>query len=171
MFLTLLFTILWLRTTPAIASSRPDQPGPKNTLSTHRPRGDAGLLRVNRDWGGASCRSSNVRNARLATVGSKKAACRDGPIASLRTAENGKPFLPFAMRYNRSISSPPAEGAIDNADPCNYSRQKMQRVPARPPRFSFRLSWDAAGNQHSDLRSIDRLPPLLHPSTYSRCCG
>jgi hypothetical protein len=28
--------------------------------------------------GGASCRSSNVRNAPLATVGPKKAACRDG---------------------------------------------------------------------------------------------
>ena len=29
--------------------------------------------------GGASCRSSHVRNAPLATVGPKKAACRDGP--------------------------------------------------------------------------------------------
>ena len=30
--------------------------------------------------GGASCRFSHVRNAPLATVGPKKAACRDGPI-------------------------------------------------------------------------------------------
>jgi hypothetical protein len=30
-------------------------------------------------WAGASCRSNNVRNAPLATVGPKKAACRDGP--------------------------------------------------------------------------------------------
>jgi hypothetical protein len=29
--------------------------------------------------GGDSCRFSNVRNAPLATVGPKKAACRDGP--------------------------------------------------------------------------------------------
>jgi hypothetical protein len=29
---------------------------------------------------GASCRSSHVRNAPLATVGPKKAACRDGPL-------------------------------------------------------------------------------------------
>jgi hypothetical protein len=29
--------------------------------------------------GGASCRSSHVRNAPSATVGPKKAACRDGP--------------------------------------------------------------------------------------------
>ena len=31
--------------------------------------------------GGASCRSSHVRNAPLATVGLKKAACREGPRA------------------------------------------------------------------------------------------
>ena len=30
--------------------------------------------------GGASWRSSHVRNAPLATVGPKKAACRDGPV-------------------------------------------------------------------------------------------
>jgi hypothetical protein len=34
--------------------------------------------------GGASCRSSHVRNAPLATVGPKKAACRDGPISDSR---------------------------------------------------------------------------------------
>jgi hypothetical protein len=28
--------------------------------------------------GGASCKSSHVRNAPLATVGAKKAACREG---------------------------------------------------------------------------------------------
>jgi hypothetical protein len=33
--------------------------------------------------GGASCRSSYVRNAPLATVGLKKAACREGPAATL----------------------------------------------------------------------------------------
>ena len=33
--------------------------------------------------GGASCRSSHVRNAPLATVGPKKAACRDGPKGDL----------------------------------------------------------------------------------------
>ena len=36
--------------------------------------------------GGANCRSSNVRNAPLATVGPKKAACRDGPKAAICTA-------------------------------------------------------------------------------------
>ena len=33
--------------------------------------------------GGASCRSSNVRNAPLATVGPTKAACRYGAISGL----------------------------------------------------------------------------------------
>jgi hypothetical protein len=33
--------------------------------------------------GGASCRSSNVRNAPLATVGLKKAACREGPTTDM----------------------------------------------------------------------------------------
>jgi hypothetical protein len=33
--------------------------------------------------GRASCRSSNVRNAPLATVGPKKAACREGPLAEV----------------------------------------------------------------------------------------
>jgi hypothetical protein len=36
--------------------------------------------------GGASCRSSNVRNAPLATVGLKKAACREGPKGDMRSA-------------------------------------------------------------------------------------
>ena len=34
--------------------------------------------------GGASCRSSDVRDAPLATVGPKKAACRDGPNSEIR---------------------------------------------------------------------------------------
>jgi hypothetical protein len=33
--------------------------------------------------GGASCRSSHVRNAPLTTVGPKKAACRNGPQAAI----------------------------------------------------------------------------------------
>jgi hypothetical protein len=33
--------------------------------------------------GGASCRSSNVRDAPLATIGPKKAACRDGPLTEV----------------------------------------------------------------------------------------
>ena len=33
--------------------------------------------------GAASCGSSHVRNAPLATVGSKKAACREGPISEI----------------------------------------------------------------------------------------
>ena len=37
---------------------------------------------IYREQGGASCRSSNVRNAPLATVGPKKAACRNGPKAA-----------------------------------------------------------------------------------------
>jgi len=36
--------------------------------------------------GGASWRSSHVRNAPLSTVGPKKAACRDGPIPDSCTA-------------------------------------------------------------------------------------
>ena len=38
--------------------------------------------------GGASCRSSNVRNAPLATVGPKKAACRVGPTAVIMSSPN-----------------------------------------------------------------------------------
>ena len=38
--------------------------------------------------GGASWRSGHVRNAPLATVGPKKAACRDGPMSAFCTAEN-----------------------------------------------------------------------------------
>jgi hypothetical protein len=38
------------------------------------------FLWVNRDKDGASCRSSRVRNAPLATVGARKAACREGPL-------------------------------------------------------------------------------------------
>jgi hypothetical protein len=37
--------------------------------------------------GGASCRSSHVRNAPLATVDLKKAACRDGPILLQKSFE------------------------------------------------------------------------------------
>ena len=40
--------------------------------------------------GGASCRSSNVRNTPLATVGLKKAACREGPKASFCFAANSE---------------------------------------------------------------------------------
>jgi hypothetical protein len=38
--------------------------------------------------GGASCRSSHVRNAPLATVGPKKAACRDGPTRDNRLLDH-----------------------------------------------------------------------------------
>jgi hypothetical protein len=37
------------------------------------------LLRVNRNWAGQAAGSSQVRNAPFATVGPKKAACREGP--------------------------------------------------------------------------------------------
>ncbi len=46
--------------------------------------------------GGASCRSSHVRNAPLATVGPKKAACRDGPTTDSRSAAN---------KFHHSITS------------------------------------------------------------------
>ena len=49
---------------------------------------DGALLRLpmcQSRLGGASCRSSHVRNAPLATVGPKMAARRDGPAADLRT--------------------------------------------------------------------------------------
>src|SRR5450755_844801 len=81
------------------------------------------------------------------------------------TSHCGKPFRPLAIKYTLINSPPLGAAAIDNADPCSYSRQKMLGVPARCPRFSSLLSWDAAGNWHSDLRSIDRSPPLRHPST------
>ena len=41
------------------------------------------LLRVNRDWAEQAAGSSNVRNAPLATVGLKEAACRKGPISDI----------------------------------------------------------------------------------------
>jgi hypothetical protein len=37
----------------------------------------------NRDWAGQAARSDHVRNAPLATVGPKKAACRHGPEADV----------------------------------------------------------------------------------------
>ena len=43
-------------------------------------RGAVGNDRPYREQAGASCRSSNVRNAPLATVGPKNAACRGGPV-------------------------------------------------------------------------------------------
>src|SRR4029077_9746975 len=43
--------------------------------------------------GGASCRSSHVCNARLATVGPKKAACRDGPSSDSCIAAKTEPAL------------------------------------------------------------------------------
>ena len=43
--------------------------------------------------GGASCTSSHVRNAPLATVGPKKAACRDGPEGDI----DGLGINSFAM--------------------------------------------------------------------------
>src|ERR1700682_5646700 len=55
------------------------------------------------------------------------------------------------------------EAAIGNADLCSYSRQKMRMVAARYPRFSSRLSLDTSENEHSDLQSIDQLPPLRYP--------
>jgi hypothetical protein len=44
-------------------------------------------IRAYRDerLGGASCRSGNVRNAPLATVGLKRAACREGPRVYLQS--------------------------------------------------------------------------------------
>ena len=45
--------------------------------------------------GGASCRSSHVRNAPLATVGPKKAACRDGPEGDIGQTREIRP-LPLA---------------------------------------------------------------------------
>jgi len=39
---------------------------------------------------GKRCRSSHVRNAPLATVGPKKAACRDGPILLQKSVDVGR---------------------------------------------------------------------------------
>ena len=54
--------------------------------------------RVSIATGGASCRPSHVRNAPLATVGPKKAACRDGPETASRTAEKWTAFSPSDHR-------------------------------------------------------------------------
>jgi hypothetical protein len=43
---------------------------------------------INRDWAGQAAGSSHVRNAPLATVGPKKAACRDGPQAAIVSIEH-----------------------------------------------------------------------------------
>ena len=53
--------------------------------------------------GGASCRFSHVRNAPLATVGPKKAACRDGPKPDSCTAKKAsrKPS-PFSGPFPRT---------------------------------------------------------------------
>ena len=49
------------------------------TVVQHSNSAKAGVEKGRSRQGGASCRSSHVRNAPLATVGLKKAACRDGP--------------------------------------------------------------------------------------------
>jgi hypothetical protein len=41
--------------------------------------------------GGASCRSNHVRNAPLATLGPKKAACHDGPTAVVSRCSKDAP--------------------------------------------------------------------------------
>ena len=42
--------------------------------------------------GGASWRFNHVRNAPLATVGPKKAACRDGPLTDIGNAIAARSF-------------------------------------------------------------------------------
>jgi hypothetical protein len=53
---------------------------------------------------GASCRSSHVRNAPLATVGAKKAACRTGPITEVIPTHDGLPDSTF-HKVGAAISS------------------------------------------------------------------
>ena len=59
--------------------------------------------------GGASCRSSHVRNAPLATVGPKKAACRKGPrtdIAFIQSrCRRGRPAVAVARSQGSLQSS------------------------------------------------------------------
>ena len=61
-------------------------------------RPEVKFLRATRQsrLGGASCRSSHVRYAPLATLGPKKAACRDGPTTDSRSAAN---------KFHHSITS------------------------------------------------------------------
>ena len=72
-------------------------------------RGAVGNDRPYRELGGASCRSSHVRNAPLATVGPKKAACRDGPktdIAFIQSrCRRGRPAMAVARSQVSLLSS------------------------------------------------------------------
>jgi hypothetical protein len=47
---------------------------------------------------GASCRSSHVRNAPLATVGPKRASCRDGPLADITRVSGQRQLADLASR-------------------------------------------------------------------------
>jgi len=70
---------------------------------------------------GAGCRSSHVRNAPLATVGPKKAACRDGPkgditaihstTSSARASSDGDTVRPRALAVLRLIANSYLVGA------------------------------------------------------------
>ena len=82
--------------------------------------------------GGASCRFSHVRNAPLATVGPKKAACRDGPGAELDHQSAGFTWqqdgIVFAhadmsgasccQRLIRPAIAAPRMGASQNSQSC-----------------------------------------------------
>jgi hypothetical protein len=55
--------------------------------------------------GGASCRSSHVRNAPLATLGPIKAACREGPIRDIGdgyadTSSHGRVCFVISLNSN-----------------------------------------------------------------------
>jgi hypothetical protein len=78
----------------------------------------------------------------------------------MHRSKNGQVFSPSC---HEGCPDQLKEKAIGNADLCSYSRQKMRIVAARYPRFSSRLSLDASENEHSDLQSIDQLPPLRYP--------
>src|SRR6266536_1745617 len=71
--------------------------------------------------GGASCRSSRVRNAPLATLGHRSATCRDGPQPASHAArqDGGKP-LPGGAGFG-----------------CNFVEQLPVRRALAPAFFSL----------------------------------
>jgi hypothetical protein len=70
--------------------------------------------------GGASCKSSHVRNAPLAAVGPKKVACRNGPLAEV----TGPLFDDIVGERDELIWNGEAErlGGLEVNDQVEFSR-------------------------------------------------
>jgi hypothetical protein len=91
--------------------------------------------------GGASCRSSHVRNAPLATLGHRSATCRDGPGPDIRqfavgTRVTSRPpprSVRAAFPHTAPTSGQTATACRMQASACDtLTRLRVRRVPCQP---------------------------------------